>query len=287
MDNDFYVYEHIRNDNNTVFYVWKGRGKRAYYSKRNPHHDNIAVKHGFTVRIVNDNISEEEAFKLEQEIIHKYVFETGYGIDIIGLRKPNSDRQLTNCTLGGDGNNGAIHSKEWCEQHSKDMTGDQNPMYGINVFETYSPEKLQNVKKKMSIANSGKNNSMYGISPKDRMNEETYQIWLEKRIEYGKQHRGKNNPNYGNHILHEYYQNHPEEKQKLARNGSQNGRCVPVDLYNINGEFIKHFDYIGECAEYIKHEKNIATSVNNMCINIRKCIKQNKPYRSYYIKKTI
>ena len=38
---DFYVYEHIRLDNMTCFYVGKGRGKRCNIPSRNIHHDNI------------------------------------------------------------------------------------------------------------------------------------------------------------------------------------------------------------------------------------------------------
>lgn len=283
-DNNYYVYEHIRNDNNTVFYVGKGRGQRAYNSRRNSHHDRIVDKYGFTVNIVKDNLSENEAFELEQELIKDYVFNKGYGIDIEGLRKSDSIYQLTNHTLGGDGANGAVHTKEWCKQHSEDMKGENNPMYGVNVYESYSEEKLLEVKEKLSKANSGKNNPMYGISPKERMDEETYKHWYEKRIV---NLQGKNNPNFGKHTLHDYYENHPEEKLKLARKGKQNGRCVPVDLYSSDNIFIKHFDYIGECAQYIKEQNNLSSNINSMSCNIRKAMNSNKTYRNYIIKETI
>ena len=75
--NDYYVYEHIRNDNNSCFYVGKGHGKRAYSKSRNEHHNRIARKCGMTVNIVKENLSEEEAFKLEHELICDYVFNKG------------------------------------------------------------------------------------------------------------------------------------------------------------------------------------------------------------------
>ena len=79
--NDYYVYEHIRNDNNSCFYVGKGHGNRAYSKNRNEHHDRIVKKYGMTVNIVKDNLSEEEAYKFEHELICDYVFNKGYGID--------------------------------------------------------------------------------------------------------------------------------------------------------------------------------------------------------------
>ena len=42
--NDYYVYEHIRNDNNSCFYVGKGHGKRAYSKSRNEHHNIVKKK---------------------------------------------------------------------------------------------------------------------------------------------------------------------------------------------------------------------------------------------------
>lgn len=284
MDKDYYVYEHIRKDNNTVFYVGKGRGRRAYNSKRNSHHDRIADKYGYTVRIIKDNLTEEEAYALEQETICDYVFNKGYGIDIEGLRKNDSIYQLSNHTLGGDGTYGAVHTEEWCKQHSEDMKGEKNPMYGVNVYEMLDAEKVLEIKKKLSEANSGKNNSMYGISPKERMDEKTYEQWIQKRSENSK---GEKNPNYGNHKLHYVYEQHPELKEKLARKGKDNGRCVPVDLYDSNDNFIQHFDYIGECAQYIKEQNNLSSKIYCMSSGIRESINKNKPYRGYIIKESL
>lgn len=39
---------------------------------------------------------------------------------------------------------------------------------------------------------------MYGISPKERMDKETYEKWIEKRSINSK---GSKNPNYGNDAL--------------------------------------------------------------------------------------
>ena len=103
MDRNYYVYEHIRLDNMTCFYVGKGRGRRSNTLKRNKHHDRISKKYGHAVVIVADNLTENEAFELERNLIEEYVFEYGYGIDIYGYRNEEDDTYLTNSTFGGEG----------------------------------------------------------------------------------------------------------------------------------------------------------------------------------------
>lgn len=50
------------------------------------------------------------------------------------------------------------------EQFSKTCSGENNPAYGKNYWETYSEEKKAEIKKKLSESLSGENNPMYGIS---------------------------------------------------------------------------------------------------------------------------
>lgn len=107
---DYYVYEHIRLDNMTCFYVGKGKNNRSFKIGRNKHHDNIANKHGYAVVIIKDNLTEEEAHWLERYIIEDYVFNLGYNIDIKGYTKKNSKECLTNQTWGGEGSSGKVVS---------------------------------------------------------------------------------------------------------------------------------------------------------------------------------
>lgn len=283
MKNDYYVYEHIRLDNNTCFYVGKGRGKRATYKERNEHHNRIVEKYGMKVKIIADNLSEEEAYNLEYETICNYVFNLGYGIDIIGYNNRNEEPgHLTNHTFGGDGSKGMVHSEEWRLQHSNDMTGDKNPAFGKNYWETYSKDKAEMLKEKLSIASSGKHNPMYGISPKDRMSEETYAIWLEKRRLNS---IGEKNPNYGNDTLHNRVKDNPELRiQYYSRPGSQNGRARKIEIYDINMNYINTFDTIGECASWIKDELHLDSKIDGIRSNITQRTKKNLPYRNYYFK---
>lgn len=282
--NDYYVYEHIRLDNNTCFYVGKGHGNRCNCYSRNEHHDRIADKVGMKVNIVKDNLSEDDAYKLERELIHHYVFDLGYGIDIIGYNNnPNENGHLTNHTFGGDGSYGMVHSEEWRKQHSIDMTGENNPMYGVNLWDTYSNDKKNEIRSRLSKLNSKENNNMYGISPEERMDDETYKIWRNKLVDRLKSQTGINNPNYGNKTLHNKVKDNPElRKQYYSRKGSQNGRSKEIFVYDSNKKFIKHFDYIGECCEWIKDTLSLSSNIDTIRGGISQSIKNQKTYRNMY-----
>ena len=166
-DRRFCVYEHIRKDNGMCFYVGKGTLKRARAKHRNDHHDRIVKKYGMTVHIVKDNLTEDESFALEQETIKHYVFDLGYGIDIIGYNNnPHENGHLTNCSFGGEGTTGIVHTEEWCKQHSEMMMGENNPMYGKSALDYMTDEAKEKLRKAQSEKNSGKNNPMYGKGKK-------------------------------------------------------------------------------------------------------------------------
>ena len=66
---EFYVYVHIRKDNNTVFYVGKGTKNRAYDLDRGNFHNGVCKEHGCRVEIIKDNLTESQAFRLESKMI--------------------------------------------------------------------------------------------------------------------------------------------------------------------------------------------------------------------------
>ena len=152
---DFYVYAHIRLDKMETFYIGKGKGERAYDLARNEHHDNISNKYGHAVVIIKDNLTEEEAFELERDTIEDYVFNLGYGIDIIGFNNEEDEiGHLTNCTWGGEGSSGFHHSEETKQKISESEKGEKHYMYGKH--------RSEETKRKMSEIMSGENNPMYG-----------------------------------------------------------------------------------------------------------------------------
>lgn len=73
MNNIYYVYEWYNIDTNIVFYVGKGKDNRAYSDKnRNKFFLDYKKSNKVAVRFVKTNLSEEDAWKLEEELISYY-----------------------------------------------------------------------------------------------------------------------------------------------------------------------------------------------------------------------
>lgn len=99
-EGSFYVYEHVRPDTGEVFYVGKGKGKRALQFKRghNQHYNGVVARLAdvglaVTVVMVATDLTEDYAFRLERERI-AYWRALGVG--------------LSNRTDGGEGTAGHV-----------------------------------------------------------------------------------------------------------------------------------------------------------------------------------
>jgi len=96
---DFYVYVHRKATTGEVFYVGKGKGRRAYItSARSDWWHRTVKKHGHVVEIVAYGLQEWYAFELEVELIALYG------------RRDRGDGVLLNVTDGGEGASGSYHS---------------------------------------------------------------------------------------------------------------------------------------------------------------------------------
>ena len=179
---EFYVYVHIRLDNNTVFYVGKGKGDRAYNLDRGNFHNGVCKEHGCKVEIIKDNLTESQAFRLESKMIKYYVLTLGYGIPIDGYRNFSNNKYLTNFTWGGEGVSGMHHTEETKEKISEKLKGENSPIYGKHLSEE--------TKQKMSEKKKGENNPMYGKKGIYNRSEETKEKMSEKK-------KGENHPMYG------------------------------------------------------------------------------------------
>jgi hypothetical protein len=96
-----YVYGHYRADSGKLFYIGKGVNRRAWdTTARSKHWRNVVNKHGIVVKIIEDNLTEEEAYTREQQLIEE-----------IGLNN------LVNVRAGGCGMRSAeatrIMTKNW------------------------------------------------------------------------------------------------------------------------------------------------------------------------------
>lgn len=143
--NNWYVYKHIREDLNQVFYIGIGCKKnygRAYEfrsDKRNIIWCRIHNKTSIRVEISNDNLNKIEAAKIEQELIKLYG------------RVDLNEGILCNMTDGGDGIWNCKRSDETRKKLSLCKIGDKNPQYG----KTPSDE----TKLKRSISSTGNKRS--------------------------------------------------------------------------------------------------------------------------------
>lgn len=131
----FYVYEHIRPDTSSVFYVGKGRDRRSTSTnKRSEYWKRVVAKAGgFSVRMVVDNVDEDFAFLVEMERIDQ-LRRLGVGI--------------CNLTDGGEGLSGLKHSEETKRKMSASQRGENHNMFG----KQHSEETRQ----RMSAAKRGK-----------------------------------------------------------------------------------------------------------------------------------
>lgn len=111
----FYVYEHIRPDNNNIFYVGKGIGNRAKScSDRNQHWNRIVTKAGgFSVNMIVKNLDEEFAFLVEIERIDQ--------LKKLGIK-------ICNMTNGGEGVAGYKLTLEQRKKRSNLMKGNKRSL---------------------------------------------------------------------------------------------------------------------------------------------------------------
>ena len=88
-DTSYYVYAHRKLSDDSVFYVGKGKGYRAWQENgRNAYWSRVAEKHGCYVDIIFDNLEDSEAYELEVCTIQEYLY---------------FNSKLTNLTDGGEG----------------------------------------------------------------------------------------------------------------------------------------------------------------------------------------
>ena len=104
-DQVYYIYAHRRLDTGAIFYIGKGKRYRAYIKHgRSELWSRIATKHGFSVEILMQGLTEKQAFEEEIKAIA-------------------SHDGLCNHTNGGEGISGYKHTKETREKLSKAHTG--------------------------------------------------------------------------------------------------------------------------------------------------------------------
>jgi hypothetical protein len=199
------VYEHLRNDTNEVFYVGIGENEKRAYSKynRNPYWHNIVNKHGYTINIIHTDISWKYACEIEKELIAKY------GRKNLGLGN------LVNCTDGGEGILGLVHSEETRQRISEAKKGEKHHMFGKNLSEE--------TKQKISESIKGEKHHMFGKN----LSEETRQRISEaqkgeKNSMFGKIHSEETKQKISESIKGKTLSEETRKKMSEARKGEKN-----------------------------------------------------------------
>lgn len=112
-----YVYVHIRNDTDEVFYVGQGIGDRAWdKTGRNRWWRHIVEKHGYTPWVIESGITKQVADKLEIDLIAEYG------------RADLGEGNLVNLTDGGDGGLGRAITDEEREAKRQQMIGNKHSL---------------------------------------------------------------------------------------------------------------------------------------------------------------
>ena len=157
-------------------------------------------------RRANKPPTKDRILILKENLTEKEAFRHEvYMIAVFG-RKDNGTGILRNLTDGGEGTSGGIHSPETKQKMSAAQKGERNHMYG----KTISPE----IRAKISAATKGKT-----CSPETRakMSDAKKNMTSETRAKLSAAQKGKNNPNYGK-------THSPETRAKIgaARKGKNN-----------------------------------------------------------------
>jgi len=121
----YYVYVHRRASDNSVFYIGKGKGCRAWtFSTRSEFWNKTKDKHGVSVEIVLHGLTEDQAFYNEIQFIKWFG------------RRDKNEGCLVNLTDGGEGASGSIASAKASSLRSSglgNMKADQNVYRFVNI----------------------------------------------------------------------------------------------------------------------------------------------------------
>lgn len=108
--NTYYVYQYLRDDN-TPYYIGKGKDKRAWIPHQRKNGAQLKPKDNSKIQLISQNLTEKEAFDLETKLIQHYKLKSEGGM-------------LVNLTYGGEGR---TPGQELRDLLSKKLKGKKKP----------------------------------------------------------------------------------------------------------------------------------------------------------------
>lgn len=117
MEKTYYVYRHISKKDNNTFYIGKGKNNRAFETGKGRHSKEWEkfAELGYSIELIETELTEDEAFFLEALYIEKY--------KTLGMANAN-------VTLGGKGIN--VKKRWWGNKISKALVGIKRPIGKLN-----------------------------------------------------------------------------------------------------------------------------------------------------------
>lgn len=164
--NIYYVYAYLREDN-TPYYIGKGKENRAYVKQRSTHRPKDKNK----IIFLKTNLSEEEAYYYEEIYIKQYG------------RKDLGTGILYNKTDGGDGGKGHIVTEETKRKISIGNTGNKRPDLSERNKKGMHTESIEKMVKTRHANGSydSENNPMFG---KKHSEEAKYKMSINRKGKY-------------------------------------------------------------------------------------------------------
>lgn len=217
-NNVYYVYEWFIKETGEVFYVGKGKGRRAWQLKENKFFMNMYNTHNTDVRLVKENLDEDTAFNEEIKLIKYY--------------RENTNYRLTNVADGG--NQPPIHYGD--DSYSKLPKVKEKISKSNKIVWEDDKYREQMCKKFKNFYNSEKGKKIASDRSKKTMsNKETVEKIRQSNIDYW---------------------NRPEIKQKQSERAKQinditkavNATKKQVALLDLDGNLLKVYESGSACA---------------------------------------
>lgn len=234
---NYYVYEWIRLDTNLPFYVGKGKGNRAYEIKNNKHFKDV-LKYCNTnnieiaVVILDNNLTEKEAFQEECWYINEYICNYGF--------------KMCNMNWGGEGGNSfSFLNPQEQEIYRTKMS---KALIGKNKGRFHTKESKNKMSKSKQGKYKGEKNPMYGNSCTNYMTEDEIILWNKHKSESMK----------GKH--------HSEETKRKMKQSSTRRKSTAIEL---DGKKIT-FNSRKDCERYLKDNFNIGSFIPKKLLKTQK-----------------